>query len=107
MIIISQNKEVLVNLDSIRHLALDEKSSITKKDVDKNIFIIYYETEQKYIYFGTYPTKEKAIKVLEMILKQHSYCELCKVSNSTLYQISDCPDMPFDTFIMPQEEDVC
>lgn len=96
MIIRSQNKKELHNLDTIKMIR-----AVT--DSQRH----YIEVNSQHT-IGTYSTEEKTIKVLDMIRNFHAATELLKlgknIANSSA--VSEFEDMFFECFDMPADEDV-
>lgn len=86
MLIRSQNKKRIININTINTIQIEEDNSIFAKGV------VYY-------FLGEYSTKEKAIKVLDMIQNSYQYCEECKY-------IGVGASQPEFVFQMPQEDEV-
>ena len=89
MIIRSQDKKKLHNLDGIKMISVTTNS--------QNYFVEV--NSQKTI--GTYSTEEKAIKVLDMI--QSAYCRTEDVKSGAVQaqkQDSFCFDMPQDSEVV-------
>lgn len=63
MLIRSQNKEMLINANNIRIIS-DSRSY--------DIICDFYDGD--YYYLGEYSTKEKAMKVMDMIQKRIAFC---------------------------------
>lgn len=63
MLIRSQNKEMLINSNNIRIIS-DSRSY--------DIICDFYDGD--YYYLGEYSTKEKAMKVMDMIQKRIAFC---------------------------------
>lgn len=82
MLIRSQDKRSLLNLDNVTDLSV----------VSGNEIIAYYVTNEEYQRIGKYSDEAKAIKVLDMI--QEFY-------NRYKYDVEMS-----DTFQMPQDEEV-
>lgn len=89
MLIRSQNKKCIINLDNIDTIeAKDEK-------------IIYFNggTDTKGI-LGSYSTEEKEIKVLDMMQEEYLYCERCRARGE------EAGNIPCYVFQMPQDSEV-
>ena len=69
MLIRSQNKMVLMNVDNLEMISL-------KKDDEKIVLISYINLNS--ITLGAYSTKEKALKVLDMIQEAYACSEYAK-----------------------------
>lgn len=82
MLIRSQDKKSLINMDNVTDLSVVSGSEI----------MAYYTTDQEYQRIGKYNDEAKAIKVLDMI--QEFY-------NRYKYDVEMS-----DTFQMPQDEEV-
>ena len=94
MLIRSQNKHSLINLDNVTRLSVGRMYGKDNTDwlieVDKRPF-----TEC----MGQYSTEAKAIKVLDMIQGSYNYCEFIKIAEQGIRK--------FDfTFQMPLDEEV-
>lgn len=89
MLIRSQDKKTLVNLDNVARITIEHI-----RDSD-------YRIAAGYIYIGTYSTEEKAIKVLDMIQKEYrKETDLCHDTN-----ILFCVPKNI-VFQMPQDSEV-
>ncbi len=64
MIIVSQNKEIIVNFDNVESIDIVVDLDGTGKLPHK----IYYETNSKREELGTYKTEERAKEVLQHII---------------------------------------
>ena len=105
MIIVSQDKCTIVNLDNIKTIELDEEK-------DFKSIIIFRETDEVEtgvcgLIIGHYTTKERAKEVLQEIVKQKAIFEFFKnVPERT--QILLAEDFKedneiFDTYEMPEK----
>lgn len=87
MLIRSQNKHILINMDNV--------SSIEAGDNELRIFADDGET----IYdLGSYSTRAKAMKVLDMI--QDAYCKFMSVKNDDAWVGKE------SVFYMPEDSEV-
>ena len=86
MLIRSQDKEMIVNVDAINHILVDEAYRLNGS---------LYDVCADGMRLGYYSTKAKAIKVLDMIQKRYSdYQTTHTVSNglATISLFVDCSD---------------
>ena len=90
MIIRSQNKEGIVIMDNNDCIGIGTEGMKT--------IIMAYNGDSK-AFLGYYSTREKAIKVLDMICEQYQYCEECKYTGIGVSQ-------PEFVFQMPQDSEV-
>ena len=88
MLIRSQEKKELHNLDGIKMIKVVSISNGHLVEVNSQHTI------------GTYSTKEKAIKVLDMIQDDYLYCERCKARGE------EAGSIPPFIFQMPQDSEV-
>lgn len=99
MLIRSQNKEYLCNLNSIYGIAYEETHGYKKgKTVSTNHEICVDTGVVDSI--GVYSTKEKALKVLDMIQEEYQYNERCKARGE------EAGTIPLYVFQMPKDEEV-
>lgn len=84
MLIRSQDKEMIVNVDAIKCIRVGEKSQ--------------YDVCADGMILGYYSTKTKAMKVLDMI--QEAYCKFMSVKND------DAWDGKESVFCMPEDSEV-
>ena len=89
MLIISQNKEVLVNFDVSAGIEIAEGTTKT--------VVTSYITGCSYL-LGEYSTKEKSLKVLDMI--QEAYCKFMSVKNDDVWNGKE------SVFCMPEDSEV-
>lgn len=89
MLIRSQDKRMIVNFDNICTV-----SAFSEKDSED----IYVEDGTGSLMVGKYSTKEKAMKVLDMI--QEAYCKFMSVKND------DAWDGKESAFYMPEDSEV-
>lgn len=89
MLIRSQDKRMIVNFDNICTV-----SAFPEKDSED----IYVEDGTGSLMVGRYSTKEKAMKVLDMI--QEAYCKFMSVKND------DAWDGKESVFYMPEDSEV-
>lgn len=89
MLIRSQDKRMIVNFDNICTI-----SAFPEKDSED----IYVEDGTGSLMVGRYSTKEKAMKVLDMI--QEAYCKFMSVKND------DAWDGKESVFYMPEDSEV-
>ena len=89
MLIRSQDKRMIVNFDNICTV-----SAFPEKDSED----VYVEDGTGSLMVGRYSTKEKAIKVLDMI--QEAYCKFMSVKND------DAWDGKESVFYMPEDSEV-
>lgn len=89
MLIRSQDKRMIVNFDNICTV-----SAFPEKDSED----IYVEDGTGSLMVGRYSTKEKSMKVLDMI--QEAYCKFISVKND------DTWDGKESVFYMPEDSEV-
>ena len=89
MLIRSQNKEILVNFNVSAGIEIEERNTKT--------VVTSYITGCSYL-LGEYSTKEKALKVLDMIQEAYERYEYEKVFKTGLTL--------FETFQMPEDSEV-
>lgn len=89
MLIRSQNKELLVNFNVSAGIEIEERNTKT--------VVTSYVTGCSYL-LGEYSTKEKALKVLDMIQEAYERYEYEKVFKTGLTL--------FETFQMPEDSEV-
>ena len=89
MLIRSQNKELLVNFNVSAGIEIEERNTKT--------VVTSYITGCSYL-LGEYSTKEKALKVLDMIQEAYERYEYEKVFKTGLTL--------FETFQMPEDSEV-
>ena len=89
MLIRSQNKELLVNFNVSAGIEIEERNTKT--------VVTSYITGCSYL-LGEYSTKEKALKVLDMIQEAYERYEYEKVFKTGLTL--------FDTFQIPEDSEV-
>ena len=89
MLIRSQDKEILINFNNSPAI----KIMGTKGDVT----IICSDTYETFV-IGNYSTREKAMKVLDMI--QEAYCKFMSVKNDDVW------DGKESVFYMPEDSEV-
>lgn len=97
MIIRSQDKESIINFDSVDTLRL---SRISERGVIQEEYrtSILYDANDTFGVLGTYSTEEKAIKVLDMIQSAYNSIETMKIDK--------CAWRDNHYFQMPQDEEV-
>ena len=89
MLIRSQNKIGIVNLNQIDTIVYDDRRDV----------ILAYNPGNASMDLGKYTTEEKAVKVLDMIQEQYQYIQECK------YICIGCSQPEF-IFQMPQDDEV-
>lgn len=89
MLIRSQDKRMIVNFDNICTV-----SAFPEKDSED----IYVEDGTGSLMVGRYSTKEKAMKVLDMI--QEAYCKFMSVKNDDAWNGKE------SVFYMPEDSEV-
>lgn len=89
MLIRSQDKRMIVNFDNICTV-----SAFSEKDSED----IYIEDGTGSLMVGRYSTKEKAMKVLDMI--QDAYCKFMSVKNDDAWGGKE------SVFYMPEDSEV-
>lgn len=89
MLIRSQDKRMIVNFDNICTV-----SAFPEKDSED----IYVEDGTGSLMVGRYSTKEKAMKVLDMI--QDAYCKFMSVKNDDAWNGKE------SVFYMPEDSEV-
>lgn len=89
MLIRSQDKRMIVNFDNICTV-----SAFPEKDSED----IYVEDGTGSLMVGRYSTKEKAMKVLDMI--QEAYCKFMSVKNDDAWSGKE------SVFYMPEDSEV-
>lgn len=99
MLIRSQDKEYLCNLNTIYGISYEETHGYKKgKTVSTNHEICVDTGVVDSI--GVYSTKEKALKVLDMIQEEYQYNERCKARGE------EAGTIPSYVFQMPKDEEV-
>ena len=97
MLIRSQNKELLVNFNVSAGIEIEERNTKT--------VVTSYITGCSYL-LGEYSTKEKALKVLDMIQEAYSeYQIMLNFSVSYLHEFKEKTD-GFAIFQMPEDSEV-
>ena len=97
MLIRSQNKELLVNFNVSAGIEIEEGTTKT--------VVTSYITGCSYL-LGEYSTKEKALKVLDMIQEAYSeYQIMLNFSVSYLHEFKE-KTAGFDIFQMPEDSEV-
>lgn len=89
MLIRSQDKRMIVNFDNICTV-----SAFPEKDSED----VYVEDGTGSLMVGRYSTKEKAMKVLDMI--QEAYCKFMSVKNDDAWSGKE------SVFYMPEDSEV-
>lgn len=87
MLIRTQNKIALVNLDLIDTIIYDDTQDV----------IFAYSPGNIPMDLGDYAGKEKAIKVLDMIQEQYSECQKQKCGRSVVFKEDFVFQMPKDS----------
>jgi hypothetical protein len=95
MLIRSQDKKSLINMDNVTDLSVVSDSEI----------MACYTTDQGYQRIGKYSDESKAIKVLDMIQMANFRVEKMKMIYSHSGHLSNSCIQDF-TFQMPQDEEV-
>ena len=94
MLIRSQDKEQLLNIDSVKTIGICERGKCFAIFIDNFYFI------------GNYSSREKVIKVLDMIQEAYSeYQIMLNFSVSYLHEFKEKTD-GFAIFQMPEDSDV-
>ena len=94
MLIRSQDKEQLLNIDSVKTIGICERGKCFAIFIDSLYFI------------GNYSSREKVIKVLDMIQEAYSeYQIMLNFSVSYLHEFKEKTD-GFDIFQMPADSEV-
>ena len=86
MLIRSQDKEQLLNIDSVKTIGICERGKCFAIFIDSLYFI------------GNYSSREKIIKVLDMI--QEAYCEFMAIRNGDMWCGKE------SVFQMPEDSEV-
>lgn len=87
MIIINQNKNVMINFNNI--VCID----IEKNSFDKYVIEAYYNSkDEDYVWLGEYSTIEKAREILEEIIEEYEEEGIsgigdCIVSNNRIFRM--------------------
>lgn len=87
MLIRSQNKRILINMNNVSSL-----------EVSDNELRIFADNGEAIYDIGEYSTKAKAIKVLDMI--QEAYCKFMSVKNDDAWSGKE------SVFYMPEDSEV-
>ena len=103
MLIRSQDKESIVNFSNVISIDIigftKTKDGYFQEYDNADVWKITYSADGTMLYLGEYTTKEKAIKVLDMIEDRYNNLETAKVETKLKYWI------PF-IFQMPQDSEV-
>lgn len=99
MLIRSQNKEYLCNIKAVYGVSYHEAHDYKRGKVEKTNHEICVDTGVVDS-IGVYSTKEKALKVLDMIQEDYQYNERCKARGEEAGMI------PSYVFQMPKDEEV-
>lgn len=76
MIIISQDKEKIVNFSNIQEMNIEECSTMKEGEVIW-FYVINVEKNKDYqTEIGRYSTKRRAKEVLQEIIEQYEYCQV-------------------------------
>ena len=89
MLIRSQNKEMIVNVDTANHIFVGEAYRSNGS---------LYDVCADEMRLGYYSTKAKAMKVLDMIQKRYEECETERIYKEGVFKIG--------TFQMPEDNEV-
>ena len=93
MIIVSQDKEEIVNFNVSFSVYITEKYDYDKNEtIGYNIFVKHFEEVE---FLGTYKTKERAKEVLQEIIKIY---ECCRTKDLKIYGYNTG-----NTYYMPKE----
>ena len=94
MLIRSQDKEQLLNIDSVKTIGICERGKCFAIFIDSLYFI------------GNYSSREKVMKVLDMVQEAYSeYQIMLNFSVSYLHEFKEKTD-GFDIFQMPADSEV-
>ena len=106
MIIVSQDKDVIVNFDNVVSVyvirdALSEEKGLENYNID------YSTNDEINIVIGTYATKERAKEILKMIVSAYQSYKLFQCTNNAIQEeiakkYQEFSIIPFK-FEMPQE----
>jgi hypothetical protein len=103
MLIRSQDKKSLVNLDNIESIDICgyrvSGMKVTEDDENANMWYLSYSGNEKSFFVGRYSTASKAIRVLDRIQKHVDYLRITKLGGGNIYDIDE-------TFQIPLDEDV-
>ena len=91
MLIRSQDKKSLINMDAVSQIYLDSDNAIT---IDFN-----NSDGEGFEIIGEYSSEAKAIKVLDKIQDDYNYCEFIKIAGQGVRQLDF-------TFQMPSDEEI-
>lgn len=106
MIIVSQDKETIVNFNVSFSAYIREKYDYDKNEtIGYNIFVKHFEDVE---FLGTYKTKERAKEVLQEIIKTHKISESYKYTRDVGLQSALTADIEMRNLIlfryeMPEE----
>ncbi|HJJ05195.1 MAG TPA: hypothetical protein OIM45_04960 [Clostridiaceae bacterium] len=99
MIIVSQDKEKIVNFDNLTQVYITQ-------DEEETAYFIRYETvDSLYDDLGKYETEERAKEVLQEIYKNYADFELIRCINGNFQQhlIVGNKNKYFDIYEMPED----
>lgn len=99
MIILSQDKRTIVNLENIKTIELDREMNFASINIFRETNQV--ETGVCGLYIGHYKTEERAKKVLKDIVSRYEAIELCKntppeILGYTLADYTPIYEMPED-----------
>ena len=97
MLIRSQDRISLISMDAVSQIYLDSDNAIT---IDFN-----NSDGEGFEIIGEYSTEDKAIKVLDMIQDNYSYCEFIKIAGQGIRKLDFIFQMPLDTIVKGGGED--
>lgn len=94
MIILSQDKRMIINFDNIVGIVI-------RKNTDENVYQIQCksENEKNKRILGKYKTEERAKKVLQEIVNKYKEVKAICDINNTRYEVVDNPKV----YEMPEE----
>lgn len=102
MIIVSQDKNRIINFDNILQLYITREPAAIKK-----YWIRYEDCNNSYEELGTYETEERAKEVLQEIVKNNSIFNYFKCVNSevqeTMAESFIRVDFMFNVYEMPEK----
>lgn len=95
MIIVSQDKRIIVNFDNIVYLDIEENS------FNKYVIEAYYNSKDTdFVWLGQYKTEKRAKEIIEEVVNEHEHSEGLKAKNmlsiSKIIQKDFVYEMPED-----------
>ena len=91
MIIVSQDKNIVVNFENVANINIEKYYNASIKEEDFTFDIVAYMVSGELVRIGKYKTEERAKEVLQEIINKYREVKMICDINNKKYEVVDRP----------------